>query len=180
MDRPTHEVAGRIGQSQTMPRLHAEAVKSAERGGTRPPISEAEMVRSGINVVMSSMWTCSITSERLLPSDYEEIYIHTKVAIVDDAAFTAGSTNLNLRSMALDSELNLLSNAADVAYDLRTKLFNQCLGLSGPSMYGNMEEIFRDWQDSQKDNLDLANTGKKLSSHLLSFYVDRKPGSSLI
>lgn len=119
MDRPTHELASRIGQGKTMPVVQKEVVEAAKKTGTMPPISEEEMTRSGINVVMGSMWTCSESMETLLPSDYEEIYIHTKIAIVDDAAFTLGSANLNLRSMAIDSELNVLSNASDIAYELR-------------------------------------------------------------
>ncbi|QBI05005.1 phospholipase [Pseudoduganella albidiflava] len=180
MDGPTHEVAGGIGQIKTMPRLHQEAVKVAERGGTRPPVSEEEMIESGINVVMSSMWTCSAASGKLLPSDYEEIYIHTKVAIVDDAAFTAGSTNLNLRSMAVDSELNLLSNAAVVAYDLRMKLFQQCAGKAGPGCFGDMSAAYNAWKSLRDDNLAKKNRGENLVSQLMPFYVDRKFSSSLI
>lgn len=180
MDRPTHEVAGKVGQSKTMPRLHEEAVKVAEQGGTRPPTSEKEMIESGINVVMSSMWTCSTASGKLLPSDYEEIYIHTKVAIVDDAAFTAGSTNLNLRSMALDSELNVLCNAATVAYDLRTKLFQQSTGNAGPACFGDMKDKFQDWKLLQNANHVLRNKGQSMLSQIVPFYVDREPSSSLI
>ena len=38
-------------------------------------------------------------------------------SIVGDAAFTVGSGSLNVLSMALDSELNLLSQAKDVAFE---------------------------------------------------------------
>ena len=65
---------------------------------------------------MGSMYTCAQSEEKLRPDDYEEIYIHAKVTIVDDTAFTIGSANLNLRSMAMDSELNVLSDAKDGAF----------------------------------------------------------------
>lgn len=52
---------------------------------------------------MSSMSTRSTLSEQLRPRASEETYIHLEVAIVDDAAFTAGSENLNLRSMGVDN-----------------------------------------------------------------------------
>lgn len=123
---------------------------------------------------------CSLTSERLLPNDYEEIYIHTKVAILDDAALTAGSTNLNLRSMALDSELNLLSNASDLAYDLRTRLFAQCTKNPGPAIFHDMTKTFEFWKSQQDVNRVKMEEGRELVSQLLPFQVDRKPGSSLI
>jgi phosphatidylserine/phosphatidylglycerophosphate/cardiolipin synthase-like enzyme len=116
----------------------------------------------------------------LREQDYEEIYIHAKVAVVDDAAFTVGSANLNLRSMALDSELNILSQAADIAYQLRTELFFQCSGSSGPTQFGNMTNEFKRWAKSMSENF--ANKGGKrpLLGQLMPFLVDRQPGSPVI
>ncbi|MGK5077893.1 phospholipase D-like domain-containing protein [Janthinobacterium sp. HLX7-2] len=116
MDRPTYNVLGKIGESERMAVEHAEAVNKAMRGEGPPPITPDAMAKQGIHVVMGSLWTCA--REACCIYDYEEIYIHAKVAIVDDAAFTLGSANINLRSMAIDSELNILSQAQDVAYAL--------------------------------------------------------------
>jgi phosphatidylserine/phosphatidylglycerophosphate/cardiolipin synthase-like enzyme len=129
---------------------------------------------------MGSLWTCAETGGKLRPEDYEEIYIHAKVAVVDDAALTIGSGNLNLRSMALDSELNVLSEAKDVAYQLRTDLFSQCTGKMGPVQFGDMTETFKDWNDMATTNADSKTSGAKLKSQLLPFYVDRKPGSPVV
>jgi phosphatidylserine/phosphatidylglycerophosphate/cardiolipin synthase-like enzyme len=136
MDLPTYDVASRIGKSETMRVEHQDALEQARKEKTKPPITAEELAAHGINVFMGSMWTCADVEGELRPTDYEEIYIHAKVAIVDDAAFTIGSANLNLRSMALDSELNVLSEAKDVAYQLRTELFAQCTGQSGPAQFG--------------------------------------------
>jgi phosphatidylserine/phosphatidylglycerophosphate/cardiolipin synthase-like enzyme len=43
----------------------------------------------------------------IIPSCYREIYIHSKLMFVDDVYTTLGSANLNARSMAGDSELNI-------------------------------------------------------------------------
>jgi phosphatidylserine/phosphatidylglycerophosphate/cardiolipin synthase-like enzyme len=180
MDRPTHELVGRVGQGQSMPVAQKEEVENAMKTGTMPPISEVEMVRSGINVVMCSMWNWAATGGKLLPHNYEEIYIHSKVMIVDDAALTIGSANLNLRSMALDSELNVLSNASEVAYKLRTELFLQSTGRSGPEKFGSMKLTFNEWVSMQSDNKSRMKNGMTLRSNLMPFYVDRKPTSSLI
>jgi hypothetical protein len=50
-----------------------------------------------------------------------------------------------VRSMALDSELNLLSQAKDVAFELRGKLFMQCTNDEGPAQFGDMKKTFGDW-----------------------------------
>jgi phosphatidylserine/phosphatidylglycerophosphate/cardiolipin synthase-like enzyme len=182
MDRPTYEVASRIGQSKTMKVEHDEATAEATKNPQKPdpPISAEEMSRYGINVVMGSLWTCATSGGKLLPSEYEEIYIHAKVAIVDDAAFTIGSTNLNLRSMAVDSELNVLSNAAGVAYRLRRELFLQCTGRAGAAEGVDMGKDLMAWKDIMDNNSDATKSGRKLESQLMPFLVDRKPGTPLI
>jgi phosphatidylserine/phosphatidylglycerophosphate/cardiolipin synthase-like enzyme len=43
--------------------------------------------------------------------DGEDIYVHSKVAIVDDEILRVGSANMNNRSMGLDSECDLLLDA---------------------------------------------------------------------
>lgn len=179
MDRPTYEVASRIGTSATMKVEHDEAVRKARKNRTKPPITPEEMADHGINVVMGSLWTCA-QGEKLMPNDYEEIYIHAKVAVVDDAAFTIGSANLNLRSMAMDSELNVLSQAKDVAYELRCKLFEKCATEAGPAQFGNMGGTLKKWQQLASKNADFKKTGVQLTGQLLPFYVDRKPGSPVV
>lgn len=180
MDMPTYGVASRIGMSQTMKVEHEKALKEARKKKRKPPITAEELAAHGINVVMGSLWTSSTAEGKLRPTDYEEIYIHAKVAIVDDAAFTIGSANLNLRSMAMDSELNVLSIAKDVAFQLRRDLFSQCTGKAGPAQFEDMRETFRDWGDVALQNKKLMAAGQPLGSSLVPFYVDRKPGSPVV
>jgi phosphatidylserine/phosphatidylglycerophosphate/cardiolipin synthase-like enzyme len=127
---------------------------------------------------MASMW--SGAEQPRSTKDYEETYIHAKVAIVDDAAFTVGSANLNVRSMALDSELNLLSQAKDVAFDLRRKLFKQCTNNAGPAQFGDMEETFKKWLGLMQDNTKAMANGSPLSGQIANFHVDRQPGPPVI
>ena len=136
------------------------------------------MEKAGIQVVMGSLWTSADAPSKA--DDYEEIYIHAKVAIVDDAAFTVGSANLNLRSMAIDSELNILSQAKDVAYQLRADLFLQCSGSAGPTQFGDMEKTFKDWKDLMISNANAIQNREKLTSQLIPFHVGRKPGTPLV
>ncbi|OEZ99927.1 phosphatidylserine/phosphatidylglycerophosphate/cardiolipin synthase family protein [Duganella sp. HH101] len=180
MDRPTYDVASKVGMSSSMRFEHEEAVEKARKSKTSLPITPSDLARRGINVFMGSLWTCADTEGKLRATDYEEIYIHAKVAIVDDAAFTIGSANLNLRSMALDSELNVLSEAKDVAYQLRVDLFSQCVPEAGPQQFGDMENTFKQWEKFSSQNLKNKAAGIKLVGQLLPFHVDRKPGMPVV
>lgn len=180
MDLATYGVATRVGNSKSMPVEHEDAINKAKKKNGKSPITPEELAVFGINVFMGSLWTCSEKEGKLRPDDYEEIYIHTKVAIVDDAAFTIGSANLNLRSMALDTELNVLSEAKEVAYELRAALFSQCTPDSGPLQFGDMEATFKNWGDLATQNFNAKAAGNKLVGQLLPFYVNRKPGAPVI
>jgi phosphatidylserine/phosphatidylglycerophosphate/cardiolipin synthase-like enzyme len=178
MDIATFDVAKHLSQSDTMVVEHADAVAQAKRGKAEMPITADELSKKGINVVMCSLWTCD--PRPTSADDYEEIYIHAKVAIVDDAAFTIGSANLNVRSMALDSELNVLSQAKDVAYELRKSLFKQCTNDEGPAQFADIEETFQKWKGLMNRNTESMTGGSPLSGQILPFHVNRKPGSPVI
>jgi phosphatidylserine/phosphatidylglycerophosphate/cardiolipin synthase-like enzyme len=178
MDLATYDVALQFGRSDAMAVEHAETVERAKRGKTKMPITAAELEKRGIKALMASMW--SGAAQPKSTKDYEETYIHAKVAIVDDAAFTVGSANLNVRSMALDSELNLLSEAKDVAFDLRKKLFDQCTNNEGPAQFGDMGKTFEDWLTLMKDNTKAMANRQPLTGQIATFHVDRQPGPPVI
>lgn len=178
MDLATYDVAQQLGQSATMKVEHEEALEQARKGKKDMPITPEKLAKRGINVVMGSLWTCAKPQPKR--GEYEEIYIHAKVAIVDDAAFTIGSANLNVRSMAIDGELNILSQAKDVAYNLRCELFTQCFGEPGPEQFGDMRATFNRWQDRMNDNARAIQDNNPLEGQILTFHVDRKPGFPLI
>lgn len=180
MDVPTYDVASKVGRSEAMKVEHEEALKLAREKKVKPPITAEELAERGIKVFMGSLWTCARDKDRLQATDYEEIYIHAKVAIVDDAAFTIGSANLNLRSMALDSELNVLSEAKEVAFQLRCDLFSQCSGMAGPAQFGDMKDTFVEWKRIASKNVERKDEGTQLKGELLPFYVDRKPGAPVV
>lgn len=178
MDIATYDVARQLAQSDTMVIEHAEAVEQAKKNKAKMPITADELEKKGIKALMASMWTCDPrpTSE----DDYEEIYIHAKVAIVDDAAFTIGSANLNVRSMAFDSELNVLSQAIDVAWDLRRSLFKQCTGDEGPAQFADMQTTFKDWKSLMNKNVKFRSRLLPIAGQILPFHVNRKPGVPVI
>ncbi|MGH2442780.1 MAG: phospholipase D-like domain-containing protein, partial [Chloroflexota bacterium] len=76
-----------------------------------------------------SLWTAGPASSRT-GHQYRSIYVHAKVAIVDDAWFIAGSANLNMRGIATDTEMDVQAPAPEVARRLRVQLWSEHLGMS--------------------------------------------------
>lgn len=60
---------------------------------------------------------------------YRPVYVHAKVAIIDDIWATIGSANLNNRGMRDDAELNVAVLHSDFAHNLRILLWAEHLGL---------------------------------------------------
>ncbi len=60
---------------------------------------------------------------------YRPIYVHAKVAIVDDLWSTVGSANLNNRGMRDDTEMNVATLNRELALGLRLLLWAEHLGL---------------------------------------------------
>jgi phosphatidylserine/phosphatidylglycerophosphate/cardiolipin synthase-like enzyme len=60
---------------------------------------------------------------------YRPVYVHAKVAIIDDLWSTIGSANLNNRGMRDDAEMNVAVLNANFAHDLRVLLWAEHLDL---------------------------------------------------
>ena len=78
----------------------------------------------------------------------EDIYVHSKIMIVDDRQLRVGSANLNNRSMGLDSECDVLIDAAgaesqelaQIIAALRCDLICEHLGLSSDTFAAKFAE----------------------------------------
>jgi phosphatidylserine/phosphatidylglycerophosphate/cardiolipin synthase-like enzyme len=55
------------------------------------------------------------------------VYVHAKVGIVDDAWLTVGSANLNEHSLFNDTEVNVVTDDAHVAREVRERLWSEHL-----------------------------------------------------
>jgi len=56
------------------------------------------------------------------------VYVHAKVGVIDDQWLTVGSANLNEHSLFNDTEVNLVTNDADLARSVRERLWSEHLG----------------------------------------------------
>jgi phosphatidylserine/phosphatidylglycerophosphate/cardiolipin synthase-like enzyme len=127
-------------------------------GIDKPSIAALEQ-KYGLKVAVAMLQTSGMDGRRMR---YREIYIHSKLLLVDDSFFSLGSANLNQRSMAVDSEINLATNDARRAKDLRQKIWGKLSGGTVDGKNGSPAEIkeaSREWVKTMKLNL-----GRKLDS----------------
>ena len=73
------------------------------------------------------------------------VYVHAKVGIVDDRWVTVGSANLNEHSLFNDTEVNVVSDDAQLARTLRDRLWSEHLEMdcSGQDPLVVLEEVWR-------------------------------------
>ncbi len=107
---PDHPNVGRVFTDAGIQKLRAEAPQAVEEGRLEA--------------------FCLATSTTIEGREhYRPIYVHAKVAIIDDLWSTVGSANLNNRGMADDTEMNVATLDASLAHGLRLMLQGEHLGL---------------------------------------------------
>ncbi len=108
---PDHPNVGRLYTDEGLARLRAEAPEAASQGRIQAFCLATSMTAEGRAV-------------------YRPIYVHAKVAIVDDLWSTVGSANLNNRGMRDDAEENVATLDAELARGLRLMLWAEHLALT--------------------------------------------------
>ncbi len=84
----------------------------------------------------------------------DPIYVHAKIGIVDDAWLTLGSANLNDHSLFNDTEMNIVTDNADLATEVRRRLWAEHLELSIDRVPDDpIEAIDRLWRPIAEEQL---------------------------
>jgi phosphatidylserine/phosphatidylglycerophosphate/cardiolipin synthase-like enzyme len=105
----------------------------------------------------------------------EPVYVHAKIAIVDDRWLTIGSANLNEHSLFNDTELNLVVSDEELARSTRERLWAEHLELRLEQVQGAdpAKLIDERWFPIAEEQLERRRRGEPLT-HRLS----RLPGVS--
>jgi len=94
------------------------------------------------------------------------VYVHAKIAIIDDRWFTIGSANLNERSMFNDSEVNVVSLDVQLARTTRSRLWEEHLETS--EVDGDPTRIVDElWRPIAKEQLARLESGRPLTHRLV-------------
>jgi phosphatidylserine/phosphatidylglycerophosphate/cardiolipin synthase-like enzyme len=98
----------------------------------------------------------------------DPVYVHAKVAIVDDAWLTIGSANLNEHSLFNDTELNLVTQDPALAAATRKRLWAEHLELPPARVDGDPVAIVDElWKPISAEQLDRRRRGRPPTHRLV-------------
>jgi phosphatidylserine/phosphatidylglycerophosphate/cardiolipin synthase-like enzyme len=191
------------------PRPLSDIAASAKSAGEKEAMAK-ELETLGIRTLIASLWThdenwrttqrkdlevlaewaempgqvqrYKALNERLMAARYREIYIHSKLLLIDDSFFTLGSANLNLRSMAVDSEINVASDDMACSTDLRARVWGMHSGDQfdgGDGSAATIKETFKNWEGLLGRNRGGKAKGGALDGFLVPFEDKRTSNSRL-
>jgi phosphatidylserine/phosphatidylglycerophosphate/cardiolipin synthase-like enzyme len=93
---------------------------------------------------------CTLVAPDSPPENWMDVYVHSKLMIVDDVFTTLGSANINTRSMQVDSELNICIEDPAVTRPLREHLFE--VHTKWEANGADMDMVYEKWQDITEEN----------------------------
>ena len=102
------------------------------------------------------------------PGDYHDVYVHAKIALVDDVWATIGSTNIAQRSFKGDTELNASFWHRPTVQALRVELLQEHLGLDTTDL--DDAEAMRLYRERARRNAAARAEGRPLDG--LAFAID--------
>ena len=106
----------------------------------------------------------------------DPIYVHAKIAIVDDRWLTLGSANLNEHSLFNDTEMNVVAHDRALARQTRQRLWAEHLELRADKIPDDpVRAIDELWKPISKEQLERRAGGLPLTHRLVRLpHVSRR------
>ncbi|HSD01347.1 MAG TPA: phosphatidylserine/phosphatidylglycerophosphate/cardiolipin synthase family protein [Gaiellales bacterium] len=106
----------------------------------------------------------------------DPIYVHAKLAVVDDTRLILGSANLNDHSLLNDTEACIVTDDADLARSTRLRLWAEHLQRSPEGVAGDPTELVdRVWRPIAEEQLERRSAGLPLTHRLMRLdHVSRR------
>jgi phosphatidylserine/phosphatidylglycerophosphate/cardiolipin synthase-like enzyme len=97
----------------------------------------------------------------------DPIYVHAKIALVDDSWLTIGSANLNEHSMFNDTEMNIVTHDPELAKRTRLRLWSEHLELPRDEIPDDpVRAIDELWRPISEEQLERRRAGKPLTHRI--------------
>ncbi len=111
----------------------------------------------------------------------DPIYIHAKIAVVDDAWLTLGSANLNEHSLFNDTEMNIVAHDAELAAQTRLRLWSEHLEVPAEQIPADpISAIDELWKPVSSEQLERRNAGLPLTHRLVRLpHVSKRSARAL-
>ncbi|KRW61198.1 phospholipase D-like domain-containing protein [Pseudomonas sp. TTU2014-080ASC] len=135
----------------------------------------------GLKVVIGTLTTSTpAPGSTLAEGDqayFRDIYVHSKLLVVDDVFSLLSSANINTRSLHTDSELGLAAPDAELAKHWREELWKLHAGVSLNDGRGQCDgaKNFKIWNQVMDKNWENKGRNQPLVSHLTRFWDVETP-----
>src|SRR3977135_2453584 len=95
------------------------------------------------------------------PARADPLYVHAKVAVVDDRWLIAGSANINAHSFFNDTEMSVATDDAALVRDTRARLWSEHLELDQDKVAGTpaVELVDSYWLPIAREQLERLRSG---------------------
>ena len=125
------------------------------------------------------MLACTLYARQAKVAD--PIYVHAKVAVIDDRWLTIGSANLNEHSLFNDTEMNLVTHDPALAVQTRLRLWSEHLELPIDRIPADPTEAIDElWKPISADQLERRTHDQPLTHRLVRLpNVSRRSGRAL-
>ena len=155
---------------------HAQKGPKGNKVIDRPTL-EALQSSLGLKVSVARLRTSGLDANHKMA--YREIYIHSKLMLIDDVFVTLGSANINQRSMSVDSEINIAATGHEMVGGLRERVFvlHSDGRILGSGDRTRVPDVFKDWVDRMNENRDIQVVGKENMKGFLLPFEDHRATS---
>ncbi|REE20027.1 phospholipase D1/2 [Paraburkholderia sp. BL27I4N3] len=172
-EQATHVDKGKLDQDYK----DAHKGKKGNKVLDRPSLKQLQDTL-GLKVSVARLRTSGVIGNQMA---YREIYIHSKLMLIDDVFVTLGSANLNQRSMSVDSEINIAATGQVWAADLRERVFELHSGgdIHGSGDRSKVPIEFEKWKGRMDDNHDIKLAGKASLLGFLLPFEDHRATSTM-
>jgi phosphatidylserine/phosphatidylglycerophosphate/cardiolipin synthase-like enzyme len=104
--------------------------------------------------------------------DSAPVYVHAKLAVVDDEWMTIGSANLNEHSLFNDTEVNVCTDDRELIRTTRLRLWSEHLGRPIPDLSGDTADVIDTlWRPIAEEQADRERAGQP-RTHRLTLLPD--------
>lgn len=144
----------------------------------RPSLEQLQQTL-GLKVSVARLRTSGLDANNKMA--YREIYIHSKLMLIDDVFVTVGSANISQRSMSVDSEINIAATGQATVSELRQRVFALHSGgyILGSGRRDVLPSIFDRWETRMKKNLVIRMKGEVNMLGFLLPFEDHRATSTM-
>ena len=128
-------------------RLEPKSIRERLTGSDRTPEAIQQANIPGLKVHVATL----VAPDTPAGKEWQEVYIHAKLMLIDDTFMTLGSANINTRSMQTDSEMNIAHHRPEITRPLREEQWARYTGGRVAAGMALADE-YREWQNVMNDN----------------------------